>query len=140
MRKLNNGFWYAHEKLGSKSKLVHATAASIPEEVGMFDVVTLGAVLLHLRDPIGALERALGRLVRLGDRWFQIERLYRFNAKFEPHWQPRYLLFDRPLALPRVALAAMWAEGHLPKPRPLRIRPSAATARVAPARGTPSHP
>jgi lysyl-tRNA synthetase class 2 len=93
-----------------------------------------------LRAPSGALERALGRLVRLGDRWFQIERLYRFNAKFEPHWQPRYLLFDRPLALPRVALAAMWAEGHLPKPRPLRIRPSAATARVAPARGTPSHP
>ena len=93
-----------------------------------------------LRAPSGALERALGRLVRLGDRWFQIERLYRFNAKFEPRWQPRYLLFDRPLGLPRVALAAMWAEGHLPKPRPIRIRPRAAPARVARAPGRPGRP
>ena len=31
-------------------------------------------------------------------------------------WQPRYLLFEKPTALPRTALAAMWAEGQLPKP------------------------
>ena len=53
-----------------------------------------------LRAPSNVLERGLGRLLRVGDRWFQIERLYRFNAKFGPRWQPRYLLFDRPLALP----------------------------------------
>ncbi|MGZ6644113.1 MAG: phosphatidylglycerol lysyltransferase domain-containing protein, partial [Solirubrobacteraceae bacterium] len=88
-----------------------------------------------LRAPSNVLERGLGRLLRVGDRWFQIERLYRFNAKFGPRWQPRYLLFDRPLALPRVALAAMWAEGQLPKPRPPLRRPSTASAQVVAAGG-----
>lgn len=59
IQQLNNGFWYAHEKLGSKARLVHATAYSIPKEVGTFDVVTLCAVLQHLRDPLGALEKAI---------------------------------------------------------------------------------
>jgi lysyl-tRNA synthetase, class II len=88
-----------------------------------------------LRAPSNVVERELGRLMRVGDRWFQIERLYRFNAKFGPRWQPRYLLFDRPLALPRVALAALWAEGQLPKPRPPRRRSSAASAHVVAAGG-----
>ncbi len=86
-----------------------------------------------LHAPANPLERTLGRLLRVGDRWFQIERLQRFNAKFGPRWQPRYLLFDRPLALPRVALAAMWAEGQLPKPRLPRRRRSVAPGRVVPA-------
>ena len=65
--------------------------------------------------PQGRIERALGRLVTLGDRYFQIESLYRFNAKFEPKWEPRYLVFEGPL--PRVALAALRIEGQLPKLR-----------------------
>ncbi|MBI5104436.1 MAG: DUF2156 domain-containing protein [Solirubrobacterales bacterium] len=69
-----------------------------------------------LRAPANAAERLLARLLRAADRWFQIERLLRFNAKFQPRWQPRYLLFARPAQLPRVVLAAMWAEGQLPRP------------------------
>lgn len=64
------------------------------------------------------------RLLRWGlgraDAVFQIERLYRFNAKFFPRWEPRYLMYETALGLPRVALAAMWVEGQLPKPRLLR--------------------
>lgn len=67
--------------------------------------------------PASRSQRALGRVVRVGDRWFQIESLYRFNAKFFPCWQPRYLLHEGPRSLPRTALAAMRAEGLLPKPR-----------------------
>jgi SAM-dependent methyltransferase len=59
IQRLNNAFWYAHGKLGSKVKLVHGTAYRVPTEIGRFDVVTLCAILLHLRDPLGALENAL---------------------------------------------------------------------------------
>lgn len=58
-RSMNNGYWYAHQRLGSKARLVHGTVYSVPEDIGTFDVVTLGAILLHLRDPLGALENAL---------------------------------------------------------------------------------
>jgi lysyl-tRNA synthetase class 2 len=45
---------------------------------------------------------------------FQIETLYRFNRKFAPAWQPRYLALEVPEELPRVALAVLRAEGLLP--------------------------
>jgi lysyl-tRNA synthetase class 2 len=78
-----------------------------------------------LRAPANVLERAVASGLRIADRWFQIERLLRFNAKFAPRWQPRYLLFDGAASLPRVALAAMWAEGQLPRPALARRAPVA---------------
>jgi lysyl-tRNA synthetase class 2 len=66
--------------------------------------------------PRGQLERALGRALLVADAFFQIERLHRFNTKFFPRWEPRYLMYEHVLALPRVGLAAMWVEGQLPKP------------------------
>jgi lysyl-tRNA synthetase class 2 len=66
-----------------------------------------------LERPSGRIERQLGRLVSLGNRYFQTESLYRFNAKFSPRWEPRYLVYERVLGLPRVGLAAMSAEGQL---------------------------
>jgi len=70
-----------------------------------------------LRDPSGLAERTLGRVVTLANPYFQIESLYRFNAKFSPRWQPRYLLYERgPLGFARTGLAAMFAEGQLPSP------------------------
>jgi len=74
------------------------------------------ARLLH--SPSCPRDRVLGRLVALGNPYFQIESLYRFNAKFFPRWEPRYLLYEGALGFPRAALAAMWVEGQLPKPRP----------------------
>jgi lysyl-tRNA synthetase class 2 len=61
-------------------------------------------------------ERALGKLITLGNPFFQIESLYRFNAKFFPRWEPRYLVYQGALGLPRASIAAMWAEGQLWKP------------------------
>jgi lysyl-tRNA synthetase class 2 len=72
------------------------------------------ARLIH--GPAGAAERLLGRLATAADRWFQVERLYRFNAKFHPRWEPRYLLYEGLLGLPRAGLAVMWVERQLPKP------------------------
>jgi lysyl-tRNA synthetase class 2 len=73
------------------------------------------ARLLH--NPENRLQRLLGRALGWADAIFQIERLYRFNTKFFPQWEPRYLMYERLIALPRVALAALWLEGQLPKPR-----------------------
>ncbi len=69
-----------------------------------------------LREPRGFLERLAGRAITLGDTWFQIERLYRFNAKFFPRWQPRYFMYERRFGLPRAGIAALWLEGQLPRP------------------------
>jgi len=46
-------------------------------------------------------------------KWFQIESLYRFNAKFSPVWQPRFFVFPGGRDAPRIALAAMQAEAFL---------------------------
>src|SRR5581483_12152463 len=46
-------------------------------------------------------------------RWFQIESLYRFNAKFRPEWQPRYVCYPTARDLPRVAIAALEAEAFI---------------------------
>jgi lysyl-tRNA synthetase class 2 len=73
------------------------------------------ARLIH--SPGGRHERVLGRLAVLADRFFQVERLYRFNAKFRPRWEPRYLLYEGMLGLPSAGLAVMWAERQLPRPR-----------------------
>jgi lysyl-tRNA synthetase class 2 len=70
-----------------------------------------------MHSPQRRVEHALGRIVALGNPIFQIESLYRFNAKFFPRWEPRYLVYQGPLGLPRTSLAAMWAEGQLYKPQ-----------------------
>jgi len=48
-------------------------------------------------------------------RFFQLESLYRSNAKYRPAWVPRYLCIDSPLSLLRVSIAAGVAEGFLPR-------------------------
>ncbi len=67
----------------------------------------------------GPVARAWASLLRLGSRWWQIESLYRFNAKFQPTWVPRYIAFPAARELPRIALAAMEAEGFGGRPRVL---------------------
>ncbi|MFB9554620.1 phosphatidylglycerol lysyltransferase domain-containing protein [Streptomyces roseoviridis] len=61
-----------------------------------------------------------GLLVFLS-RWFQIESLYKFNAKFQPRWEPRFVVYRKSRDLPRIGFAAMQAEGfvNLSLPSPL---------------------
>ena len=86
-------------------------------ERGVAEVSLNFAVFARLiHEPRGRFERLFGRVLLLADRFFQIERLYRFNAKFFPRWEPRYLVYEHRLGFPRAGLAALWAEGQLPKP------------------------
>ena len=79
--------------------------------------------LLHA--PRTRADRALGRAIRFANPYFQIESLYRFNAKFFPRWAPRYLVYESALSLPRAGIAALLVEGQVTVPRfaGARIRP-----------------
>ncbi|MFI2190185.1 phosphatidylglycerol lysyltransferase domain-containing protein [Streptomyces sioyaensis] len=58
-------------------------------------------------------------------RWYQIESLYKFNDKFRPRWEPRFVVFRTTRDIPRIGLATMQAEGYLELPRVLRRRKAA---------------
>ena len=81
-----------------------------------------------LRSPRGPVDRVFARLLGFASRWFQIESLYRFNAKFFPRWEPRYLLYERSAALPAIGLAALVAEGQLPRSLTALLRTGATAA------------
>jgi lysyl-tRNA synthetase class 2 len=72
----------------------------------------------------GPVLRAWRGLLVFLSRWFQIESLYKFNAKFRPRWEPRFVVYRRSADLPRIGFAAMQAEGFvtLSLPRFLRRR------------------
>jgi lysyl-tRNA synthetase, class II len=57
--------------------------------------------------------RAWRRILVFLSRWFQIESLYKFNAKFCPAWVPRFLLYPSTRDAPRIGLAALEAEAFL---------------------------
>ena len=90
-----------------------------------YDAVVLDLGLPRL-DGLSVLRAWRGLLVFLS-RWFQIESLYKFNAKFRPRWEPRFVVYAASRDLPRIGLAAMQAEGfvNLALPRLLRRRAKA---------------
>ncbi len=54
--KLNNAFWFGHRLLHSQAKVVYGDIYHIPVEIGPVEIVTFGAILLHVRDPFLALQ------------------------------------------------------------------------------------
>jgi lysyl-tRNA synthetase class 2 len=80
------------------------------------------------RDAIERGERiGAGPVIRLwrailvfASRWWQIESLYRFNVKFRPYWEPRFISFPSSRDIPRIAVAALEAEAFLVRPHPLK--------------------
>jgi lysyl-tRNA synthetase, class II len=92
-------------------------AVELLRERGVAEMsLNFAAFAKWMHSPEKRSERVLGKVIALGNPFFQIESLYRFNAKFFPRWEPRYLVYEGALGLPRAGIAALWAEGQLWKP------------------------
>ncbi|HET9051439.1 MAG TPA: methyltransferase domain-containing protein [Candidatus Dormibacteraeota bacterium] len=90
-------FWIAHEALGSR---VERRACSVyelaPETVGMFDFAFIGSLLLHLRDPVRALQAlrsvVTGSIIAADQISISLSVLQptsaaaHLAARDEPHW------------------------------------------------------
>ncbi len=68
----------------------------------------------------GPILRVWRSLLIFASRWWQIESLYRFNVKFRPYWEPRFISFPAARDLPRIAVAALEAEAFIVRPRRLQ--------------------
>jgi lysyl-tRNA synthetase class 2 len=64
----------------------------------------------------GPILRLWRKLLLFFSRWWQLESLYRSNAKYHPTWQPRYLCFGERRELARVGIASAIAEGFIALP------------------------
>lgn len=64
----------------------------------------------------GPVVRLTGSVLTVASRFWQIETLYRSNAKYLPHWTPRFMCYESSASLARVSIASGMAEGFLPAP------------------------
>ncbi|MCR6030750.1 bifunctional lysylphosphatidylglycerol synthetase/lysine--tRNA ligase LysX [Nocardioides sp. zg-579] len=110
--------------------LVELMVASLADHAAAFGVGPVSLNFAMFREAfergaeLGALPVA--RLWRQGlvlaSRTWQLESLYRSNAKYLPEWRPRYLAYEYASDLPRVGMAAGSAEGFLTAPSIGRLR------------------
>jgi lysyl-tRNA synthetase class 2 len=88
---------------------------------GGFERISLNfapfAALLAPEAELSGLQRLERRALLALKGHFQLDNLLLFNRKFFPSWQPRFVVYERKLDLPRVGIAALAAEAYLPFPR-----------------------
>lgn len=53
-----NAWWYLHADKRSTARIVHGDIYRLPEDLGQYSLTTFACILLHLRDPFGALSEA----------------------------------------------------------------------------------
>jgi tRNA (mo5U34)-methyltransferase len=89
------GFDIAHRALGSKVRFEDLSVYDLdPDRIGTFDFVYLGSLLLHLRDPLRALDRVravcTGQLLLVENVDFVLSRVskYRGLATFDGGGRP----------------------------------------------------
>ncbi|MFF3445926.1 bifunctional lysylphosphatidylglycerol synthetase/lysine--tRNA ligase LysX [Streptomyces sp. NPDC002667] len=64
----------------------------------------------------GPVLRLWRRLLLFFSRWWQLEALYRSNAKYHPEWYPRFICYGDTGALARIGMASAIAEGFVSVP------------------------
>ncbi|MGW3957761.1 bifunctional lysylphosphatidylglycerol synthetase/lysine--tRNA ligase LysX, partial [Streptomyces sp. NPDC004752] len=64
----------------------------------------------------GPVLRLWRRMLLFFSRWWQLEALYRSNAKYHPEWYPRFICYGEAASLARIGLASGIAEGFVAVP------------------------
>ena len=57
-RRMQNGFWLAYKAFDLRAKVIDGDIYRMSELVPKHDIVLLGQILVHLRDPLGAIQQA----------------------------------------------------------------------------------
>ena len=104
--------------------LVELMVSSLAERSGQFGVARASMNFAMFREAFergaeigaGPIAKLWRRALILASRNWQLESLYRSNAKYLPSWQPRFICFEYASDLPRVGTAAGSAEGFLTRP------------------------
>ncbi len=86
------------------------------ERVSLNFAVFRSALEEGARIGAGPILRAWRGLLLFFSRWWQIESLYRSNAKYRPDWEPRFLCFGNTRDIVKVGIASAIAEGFLAAP------------------------
>lgn len=61
LERMKNSFWYGWERFGSKAQCYYGDLFDLPPELGEFDTVFIGQILVHNRDPLGLLMSAAAK-------------------------------------------------------------------------------
>ena len=80
----------------------------------------------------GPVARRSAKVLSWVSRWIQIERLYRFNAKFQPRRVPRFLVYPGVRELPRVGVCRGLRSGGPRRPLPPAAPPAGALVGMTP--------
>jgi hypothetical protein len=59
LRKVQNGYWYAHNAHKSKARVIYSHISHLPSDIGKFDISTMCSVLLHTQNPFLAIQKML---------------------------------------------------------------------------------
>ncbi|MGH8963313.1 MAG: phosphatidylglycerol lysyltransferase domain-containing protein [Jatrophihabitantaceae bacterium] len=102
------------------AQLVEAAPCLGVHRVSLNFAVFRDAIERGERIGAGPILRAWRRVLVFVSRWWQIESLYRFNVKFRPYWEPRFISYPSTRDLPRIAVAALEAEAFIVRPHRLK--------------------
>jgi lysyl-tRNA synthetase class 2 len=108
----------------AENGVVEQMVTGLMAEAGTFGVDRVSLNFAVFRSVFARGERfGAGPVLRLWrdfllflSRFWQIESLYRANAKYQPEWVPRFVCFRSSADLPRVSVAGLRAEAFLVAP------------------------
>jgi hypothetical protein len=61
LNRTKRAYWLAHREFNSKAQAYYGSVYTLPAELGQFDIVMVGQILVHLTDGIRALINAANR-------------------------------------------------------------------------------